>query len=34
MTQDKLISFNGVKHVWQKPGEEYKDKCLADNQVC
>ena len=23
-----LFSFDGFKHVWRRPGEEYKDKCV------
>ena len=23
-----LFGFNGFKHVWRQPGEEYKDKCV------
>ena len=23
-----LFGFNGFKHVWRRPGEEYKDKCI------
>ncbi len=27
-TKINLFASDGVKHVWQKPGEEYKDKCV------
>ena len=23
-----LFGSDGFKHVWQRPGEEYKDKCV------
>ncbi len=28
-----LFGSDGVKRVWRKPGEEYKDKCLAYSQA-
>ena len=27
-TKINLFGSDGVKHVWQQPGEEYKDKCV------
>ncbi len=27
-TKMNLFGSDGVKHVWQQPGEEYKDKCV------
>ncbi|KAE8291428.1 Transposable element Tcb1 transposase Transposable element Barney transposase [Larimichthys crocea] len=27
-TRINLFGSDGVKHVWQQPGEEYKDKCV------
>ncbi len=27
-TKINLFGSDGVKHVWRKPGEEYKDKCV------
>ncbi len=27
-TRINLFGSDGVNHVWQQPGEEYKDKCV------
>ncbi len=32
-TKINLFGSDGVKRVWQQPGEEYKDKCLAYSQA-
>ncbi len=29
-TKINLLGSDGVKRVWQQPGEEYKDKCLFE----
>ncbi len=33
-TKINVFGSDGVKRVWQQPGEVYKDKCLAYSQAC